>query len=206
MSRMSLVLLAAPLIAALPAAAQKMDQAAMMKWANAKVIYYAVEGVHSGEILVTNGPGGYGQVDDKVTMTLEYNLADMQLVKVSNLTNAPAQVSKLRDYERKCNPPVLKGPLELTVLDVTNGIGGALDLRLETSFPAAEVSQVCTGKKAVAAAKKVEVLQFGVPSPVLLAMGAPSTKELAFSPDGKSMTVKLKNWAWTFTPSTTRPN
>jgi len=204
--RSPLVFVAVASAIAFPAAAQKMDQAAMMKWAGAKVIYYTVEGVHSGEILVTNGPGGYGQVDDKVTMVLEWNQADMQLVKVSNLTNGTAQVSKLRDYERKCNPPVLKGPLELTVLEVTNGIGGALDLKVETSFPAAEVSQVCTSKKAVAPAKKVEVLQFGVPQPTLLAMGAPSTKELVFSPDGKSMTVKLKNWSWTFTPSTTKPN
>jgi hypothetical protein len=192
-------------VVAIPAIAQKMDQAAMMKWANAKVIYYTVEGVHSGEILVTNGPGGYGTVADRVTMNLEWSLADNKLLKVSGLTNTPAEVSKLRDYERKCNPPVLKGPLEMTVLEVAQNPIGMLDIRIEKSFPAAEVSQVCTSKKAVAAAKKVEMIQMMVPSPVMLAMGAPSTKELVFNPDGKSMTVKEKNWSWTFTPSDTRP-
>lgn len=201
--RSPLVLVAALTAVALPAAAQKMDQAAMMKWGNAKVIYYKVEGVHSGEILVTNGPGGYGTVTDRVTMNIEWDLPDNKLIRVSGLTNTPAEVGNLRDYERKCNPPVLKGPLEMTVLDVTQSPIGALDIRIEKSFPAAEVSQVCTSKKAVAAAKKVEMIQMMVPSPVMMAMGAPSTKELVFSPDGKSMTVKEKNWSWTFTPSTT---
>ena len=190
----------------LPAAAQKMDQAAMQKWGSAKVIYYTVEGVHSGETSVTPTMGGLADVADRVTMNLEWSLGDMQLVKVSGLTNATAEVSKLRDREPKCLAPVLKGPLEMTVLDVANGLGGAIDLKMEKSYPAVEVAQFCTAsRKAVPASKKVSVVTMMVPSPVMMAMGAPATKELSYSADGKSMIVKQGNWSWTFTPSTTRP-
>jgi hypothetical protein len=42
-----------------------------------------------------------------------------------------------------------------------------------------------------------------VPSPILMAMGAPSTEKLSYSADRKSLIVKDGNWTWTFTPSVT---
>jgi hypothetical protein len=189
----------------LPAAAQQMDMQAMQRWGSAKVIYYTVEGVHSGEAHVTSKMGGRADVVDRVTMNLEWILGDARLQKVSNLKNYPAEVKNLRDAEPKCLPPVLKGALDLaTVLEVTNGLGGAIDLKVEKNHPAAEVAQFCTAsRKAVPAEKSVTVESLPVPSPMLLAMGAPATKEVSFTPDRKSIVYRKGNWAWTFTPSTT---
>lgn len=206
MRRPSLVLLAASSVFAIPAAAQKMDQDAMMRWASAPVIYYAVEGVYSGEMPVTPTMGGLADVLDKVNMNIEWSLADMKLLKVSDLRNATAEVSRLRDREPKCMAPVLKGPLEMTVLDVASGLGGAIDVKIERSYPVVEVAQFCTAsRKSVPASKKMDVLSMVVPSPVMMAMGAPATRELSYSADGKSMIVKNGKWSWTFTPSVTKP-
>lgn len=206
MPRSSLLLLASLSMIALPAAAQKMDAAALQKWGSAKVIYYTVEGVHSGEMPVTPTMGGLADVADRVSMNLEWILTEAKLVGVAGLRNANAEVSKLRDREPKCLPPVLKGPLELTVLEVGPGLGGAIDMKVERSYPTAEVAQFCTAsRKTVPASKKVDMVSMMVPSPTMMAMGLPPTKELSFSADGKSMIVKQGNWSWTFTPSLTKP-
>lgn len=191
---------------ALPAAAQ-VDMQAMQKWGSAKVIYYTVEGVHSGPASVTSTQGGLADVTDRVTMNLEWSLGEAKLVGVSALRNYPSEVKNLRDREPKCLPPVLNGPLELaTVMEVTNGLGGAIDLKVERSYPAAGVAQFCTAsRKTVSAQKKVTVDSIAVPSPVLMAMGAPASAALSYSADKKSMIVKQGGWAWTFTPSVTRP-
>src|SRR5689334_23341284 len=108
--RRPLALLAVMSAAALPAAAQKMDQAAMMRWGNAKAIYYKVEGVHAGETSLTPTMGGLADITDRASFNLEWNLPEMKLVKVSDLKNTPAEATKLRDREPKCSPPVMKGP------------------------------------------------------------------------------------------------
>jgi len=193
---------------ALPAGAQQMDMQAMQKWGSAKVVYYTVEGVHSGAASVTNGAGGLGDVTDRVTMNLEWSLGEGRLLNVTALKNYPSEVKNLRDREPSCLPPVLNGPLELaTVLEVTNGLGGAIDLKVERSYPGAGVAQFCTAsRKAVPAAKKVFMESMAVPSPVLLAMGAPASGTISYSGDKKSIIYKKGDgWTWTFTPSVTRP-
>ena len=206
MPRASLVLLAALSLITLPAVAQKMDQAALQKWGSAKVIYYTVEGVYSGEMPVTPTLGGVADVVDRVSMNLEWILTEAKLVCVSGLKNANAEVTKLRDREPKCMPPVLKGPLELTVQEVGPGLGGAIDMKVERSYPTAEVAQFCTAsRKTVPASKKVDMVSMMVPSPTIMAMGMPPTKELSYSADGKSMIVKQGHWSWTFTPSLAKP-
>ena len=206
MPRSSLVLLAALSVITLPAAAQKMDTAALQKWGSAKVIYYTVEGVYSGEMPVTPTMGGLADIVDRVSLNLEWILGEAKLAGVSGLKNANAEVSKLRDREPKCLPPVLKGPLELTVQEVGPGLGGAIEMKVERSYPTAEVAQFCTAsRKTVPASKKVDMVSMMVPSPTIMAMGMPPTKELSYSPDGKSMIVKQGNWSWTFTPSLAKP-
>ena len=151
--------------------------------------------------------GGVGDVVDRVSMTFEWSLTEAKLLKVTSLKNYPSEVKNLRDREAKCLAPVLKGPYELaTVLEVVNGLGGAIDLKVERSYPAVDVAQFCTAsRKGVAAEKKVSVQSMAVPSPIIMAMGAPATRELSYSADKKSMIVKDKNWTWTFTPSVTPP-
>lgn len=143
---------------------------------------------------------------DRVSLNLEWVLTEAKLVGVSGLKNANAEVSKLRDREPKCLPPVLKGPLELTVREVGPGLGGAIDMKIESSYPTAEVAQFCTAsRRTVPASKKVDTVSMMVPSPTMMAMGMPPTKELSYSADGKSMILKQGNWTWTFTPSLTKP-
>lgn len=197
-----LVLLAA---IALPAGAQQMDMEAMQRWGSAKLVYYAVEGVHSGASSMTATMGGVADVVDRVSMTFEWNLAEARLMKVTSLKNYPSEVKNLRDREPKCLPPVLKGPYEeMTVLEVVSGLGGAIDLKTEHSYPAVDVAQFCTAsRKSIPADKKTSVKSMAVPSPMLIAMGAPSSEKLSYSADRKSLIVKDGNWTWTFTPSTT---
>jgi hypothetical protein len=128
-------------------------------------------------------------------------------MKVTSLRNYPSEVKNLRDREPKCLPPVLKGPYEeMTVLEVVNGLGGAIDLKTEHSYPPVDVAQFCTAsRKSVPAEKKTSVKPIAVPSPMLIAMGAPSSDKLSYSADRKSLIVKDGNWTWTFTPSTTPP-
>ena len=194
-------------IAAVDASAQQMDMEAMQRWGSAERVYYAVEGRHSGTASMTATMGGVADVVDRVSMTFEWSLTEAKLLKVTSLKNFPSEVKNLRDREAQCLPPVLKGAYELaTVLEVVNGLGGAIDLKSERSYPTVEVAQSCTAsRKTIAAEKKVSVQSMAVPSPIMMAMGAPATKELSYSADKKSMIVKDGSWTWTFTPSTTPP-
>lgn len=190
-----------------PAGAQQMDMQAMQRWGSAKVVYYAVEGSHSGAAAMTATMGGMADVVDRVSMTLEWNLSEMKLLKVTSLRNYPSEVKNLRDREPKCLPPVLKGSYEhATFLEAVNGLGGAIDLKVERSYPAVDVAQSCTAsRKFIPAEKKTSVESMAVPSPVMMAMGMPSSPQLSYSADKKSMIVRNGNWTWTFTPSTTPP-
>ena len=147
MRRCSLLLVSALCLATYPAAAQKMDMGAMQKWASAKVIHYTVEGVYSGETPVTPSLGGLADVVDRVNLNLEWMLTEAKLVSISAIKNSNAEVAKLRDREPKCLPPVLKGPLEFTLLEVGPGLGGAIDIKMERSYPTAEVAQFCTASR-----------------------------------------------------------
>lgn len=100
---------------------------------------------------------------------------------------------------------MLKGAYELaTVLEVINGLGGALDLKIERSYPAVDVAQFCTAsRKPVPAKKKTSVQSMAVPSPIMMAMCVPPTGKLSYSADRKSLIVRDGNWTWTFTPSMT---
>jgi hypothetical protein len=205
--RSSVSLLLACLALTAPAGAQQMDMQAMQRWGSAKVVYYAVEGSHSGAASMTATMGGMADVVDRVSMAFEWNLSEMKLLKVTSLRNYPSEVKNLRDREPKCLPPVLKGSYEhATVLEVVNGLGGAIDLKVERSYPAVDVAQSCTAsRKSIPAEKKTSVESMAVPSPVMMAMGMPSSPQLSYSADKKSMIVRNGGWTWTFTPSTTPP-
>lgn len=205
--RRSVASLLACFALAAPAGAQQMDMQAVDRWSNAKVVYYTVEGSHSGAASMTAGMGGMADVVDRVSMTFEWNLSEMQLIKVTSLKNTPSQVSNLRDREPKCLPPVLKGSYEhATVLEVVQGVGGMIDMKIERSYPAVDVAQFCTAsRKSIPAEKETDVELMPVPSPMLMAMGAPSSAEISYSADKKSIIYRKGNWTWTFTPSTTPP-
>jgi hypothetical protein len=88
------------------------------------------------------------------------------------------------------------------LLAVKEGPGGAILLESRRTFPVVEVAQSCTASlKAVPAKIQDDTEDFGVPSPVMLAMPLPKSDSLAVSPDKKSLIVKKGGWTWTFTPS-----
>lgn len=205
MRRSVFLLLACLATIVLPAGAQQMDMQAMQRWGSAERIYYLVEGVHSGAVSVTPTMGGVADVVDRVSMTFEWSLADSKILKITSLKNFPSEIKNLRDSESKCLPPVLNGPFELaTILEVVNGLGGMIDMKIERRYPTVDVAQLCTAsRKSVPAAVTIDVESMAVPSPVLMAMGAPTSEQLSYSADKKSMIVKDGNWTWTFTPSLT---
>jgi hypothetical protein len=207
MRRQVSLTLACLAMAAVNANAQQMDMEAMQRWGSASLIYYAVEGRHSGTTSMTATMGGVADVVDRVSMTFEWSLTEAKLLKVTSLKNFASELKNLRDREAACLPPVLKGAYELaTILEVVNGLGGAIDLKIERSYPAVDVAQSCTAsRKSIPAEKKVSVQSMAVPSPIIMAMGAPATQQLSYSADKKSMIVKDGDWTWTFTPSVTRP-
>jgi len=98
---------------------------------------------------------------------------------------------------------VLKGEYEhFELLEIKNGMAGALELQVRTSYPAAEVAQFCTGKyKPVPASVNTRPEDFVVPLPVMMAMPLPDSDDLRISPDKKSLIVKKSGWTWTFTPT-----
>ena len=71
MRRPPLLMLACLAITASDARAQQMDMDAMQRWSSAKLVYYVVDGVHSGPASVTATMGGIADVVDKVSMTFE---------------------------------------------------------------------------------------------------------------------------------------
>ncbi len=82
---------------ALPAGAQQMDMQAMQRWGSARLVYYAVEGVHSGAAPMTDTMGGVADVVDRVSMTFEWSLTEAKLLKVTSLKNHSSAVKNLRD-------------------------------------------------------------------------------------------------------------
>jgi hypothetical protein len=105
--------------------------------------------------------------------------------------------------EPACLPPVLKGSLEFfELLAVKDGLGGALELSVRTTYPPVEVAQSCTAsRKRVPGKSETGPMDFAVASPVMFAMPLPKSDDLAVSPDKKSFIVKKSGWTWTLTPS-----
>jgi len=91
-------------------------------------------------------------------------------VGTSTFKNSKSEVTNLRNWEPKCLPPVLKGEYEhYELLGIRQGLGGNLELQVQTTYPVVEVVQFCTGsRKTVPASRKTRAEEFGVLSPVML--------------------------------------
>jgi hypothetical protein len=188
-----------------PAPAQQMDMDAMMRWSSADVVRYHIVGVYQAQTGVVGGSNwvGYGDVTDRVVIDLKWKLSESKLVGTPSILNEKSVVKNLRNPEPKCLPPILKGEYEhCELLGIKEGLGGALELQVRTSYPAAEVAQACTGSyKSVPASIKTETEDFVIPSPVIMAMPLSDSDDVRLSPDKKSMITKKDGWTWTFTPT-----
>lgn len=197
------------LLGVLPLAAfgQQMDMDAMAKWGAADVVRYHIVGVYQGTSYVASDGSGQGDFADGVTIDLTWKMSEAQMVGEATIKNQKSTVSKLRDREPACLPPeVWNGDFEFYhLVSVKNGYGGALYFEVKRSYPAVEVAQFCTASRRMVPAKvEVRTEDFGVVSPVMLAMPLPTRDDLAVSADRKSFIVKKGGWTWTLTPSIAR--
>jgi hypothetical protein len=186
--------------------AQKQNESSR-KWSegNGNIVDYHIVGVFQARANIVGGSNwiGYADVTDRVVINLKWNIAESQLVGVPGIQNTKSEVKNLRNPEPSCLPPVLKGEYEhYELLGIKNGLGGALELQVQTNYPVVEVAQVCTGsRKSVPASRKTRSEEMVVPSPVMLGMKLPDSDDLRISADKKSLIRKKDGWIWTFTPS-----
>ena len=144
------------------------------RWSEGKggIVYYHVVGVYQGRTNVVGDPNwiGYADATDRIEIDLAWKLADSKLVGTSTFKNSKSEVTNLRNWEPKCLPPVLKGEYEhYELLGIRQGLGGNLELQVQTTYPVVEVVQFCTGsRKTVPASRKTRAEEFGVLSPVML--------------------------------------
>jgi hypothetical protein len=186
-----------------PARAQQVDTAAMAKWGSADVIRYHIVGMYAGKTSIASDGSGRADVTDRVEIDLTWKLSAAQLVGAPTFKNYKSAATNLSDAEPSCLPPILKGEYEHYELTaVKDGLGGALELEVKTTYPVVEVAQFCkASRKAVPAKVKTRPEDLAVPSPVMFGMPLPDSDELRISADRKSLIHKKAGWTWTFTPS-----
>jgi hypothetical protein len=184
------------------AQAQQMDMEAMMKWGAADLVRYHVVGVYQGQPHIASDGSGLADVSDRVVIDFTWKLSEMKLVGQPTFQNIKSTVANPSDREPKCLAPVLKGEYEhFELLGIKEGLGGALELQVQTSYPVVEVAQFCSAsRKAVPAKKNTRPEQFVVVSPVTFGMPLPDSDELRISKDKKSLIAKKAGWTWTYTP------
>ena len=188
-----------------PAQEPQMDMEAMMRWSSAEIVNYHIVGVYQArtDVIADSNWIGYADVTDRVVIDLKWDLTESKLAGKPAFQNMKSEVKNLRNWEAKCQPPVLKGEYEhFELLGIKDGLGGALELQVQTTYPDAEVVQFCSGKhKPVPGRKDRHPQEFTVVSPVMFGMPLPDSDALRISKDKKSLVVKNKGWTWTFTPS-----
>jgi hypothetical protein len=176
------------------------------RWTDARLIQYHIVGVYEGKPNITSAPGkgsGFADVTDRVEIDLDWKLSESKLVGTPRFQNSKSMVTNPHDSEPSCLPPVLKGEYEhYDLLGIKEGLGGALELQVQTTYPVVEVVQFCTGsRKPIPSGRTTRPEALVVPSPVMLGMALPDSDNLSISLDKKSMIQKKAGWTWTFTPS-----
>ena len=189
--------------ACVAAHAQQVDMDAMMKWASADVIRYHIVGVYQAKTHIASDGSGQADVTDGLVIDLTWKLSEAKLVGKPTFQNSKSIVRNVADREPKCLAPILRGDYEhYEVLGVKEGMAGALQLQVRTSYPQVDVVQFCTGsRKAVPGKAETRSEEFGVVSPVMFGMPLPDSDDLRISPDKKSFIVRKAGWTWTMTPS-----
>jgi hypothetical protein len=178
------------------------------RWSEGKegIVDYHIVGVYQGRTNVVGDSNwiAYADVSDRVVIDLKWKPSESKLVGTPSIQNTKSEVKNPRNAEPSCLPPILKGAYEHFELQgIKQGLGGALELHVQTTYPVVEVAQFCTGgRKSVPASRKTRPEELVVPSPVMLGMSLPDSDNLRISADKKSLVHKKAGWTWTFTPST----
>lgn len=168
------------------------------------IVPYHIVGVYQAQTNVVGDSNwiGYADVSDRVVIDLNWNLSESKMVGAPQIQNSKSEVKNPRNPEPSCSPPIIKGEYEhFELLGIKPGLSGALELQVQTNYPAAEVAQLCTGaRKSIPASRKTHTEEMVVPSAVLLGTALPDSDNLRVSPDKKSLIHKKAGWTWTFTP------
>jgi len=176
------------------------------RWTEAKdgVVYYHIVGAYKGAPNVIGGSDWIGRADvtDRVEIDLAWKLDEAMLVGTPHFKNFKSVVAKVRNGEPKCKAPVLKGEFEyFELMGIKQGLSGTLEMQVQTKFPAASVTQFCTGASVVVPASvKQEPEQLIIISPVAFGMAGRDPK-VRVSADKKSLITSSAGWTWTYTPS-----
>ena len=172
------------------------------------VNYHIVGNYHKQTIVVGDSNWlGYADVKDTVDIDLKWNVTESVMVDKPEIRNTKSIVSNPRNAEPACMPPVLKGTYEhYSVLDLTQGLSGVLQMQVRTHYPAVEMAQMCSGSRTqIPEIDKVQQVELSVPSPTLLNMTLPISSDIQVSADKKSLIQKKDGWTWTFTPKLITP-
>jgi hypothetical protein len=185
--------------------AQQPDMQAMVRWAKADFIRYHIVGEYQArtDVIGSSNDIGYADVTDRVVIDLKWKLSTGRLVGPATFVNEASTTANLGNYDAKCQPPTLHGAYEhYTLLSVSDGLSARLLLNVQTTYPASEVVQFCSGRrKPVAGSSPTRTEELVMVSPVLLGMALPDSDTLRASKDGKSLVAKKNGWTWTYTPS-----
>jgi hypothetical protein len=177
------------------------------RWSEGRggLVQYHIVGVFKGSPNVIGGSGwiGYADVTDRVEIDLAWKLDESKLVGTPRFRNSKSVVRNVRNGEPKCLPPVLNGDYEhFDLLGIRQGLGGALEMQVQTTYPAAKVTQFCTGAgKVVPARVSKQPEELVVLSPVLFGMVHNGKDAVRVSADKKSLIINKGGWTWTYTPS-----
>jgi hypothetical protein len=185
------------------APAQQMDFAAMQKWGAAQVVKYHIVGVYQDATFIASDGAGQADIGDRVAITLLWKMSEQAITGTPVIQNFKSTLQNVRDRERKCLAPVMKGEYEhYELASVKNGLAGVLEFTVSTTYPVVDAMYMCTaGRKPVPAAVKTRPEEFSLPSPTMFGMPIPNTPEFSINAAKTQFIVKKHGWTWTITPT-----
>jgi hypothetical protein len=198
--------LALPVLASVgsAAAAPQVDMAEVMKWSNAKVVRYHVEGVYEAWTPIAD-EASQSNVTDGLVMDVIWEMRARKAQGMPQIQNKASTSKGLRNIHPPCPAPVMKGQYEhFEAKEVGFDGQDRMALKGIRSFPPIDAGLDCPASNALKAspAKQTEVTEYiALPNPMMLSVGSFNTPNMTVTPDKKSFILKTGNWTWTYTPS-----
>ena len=192
--------------AASGAFAQQVDMAAVMKWGNAKVVRYHVEGVYEGWTqVVAQDAASEGNISDGLVVDVVWDMRARKAQGMPQIQNKASTTKGTRNAHPPCPAPALKGSYEFfEAKEVFFDGQDRMGLKGTRIFPAADAGLECPASNAPrpAAGKQAEVTVYiALPNPMMLSVGSFKSPNMTVTPDKQSFILKGDSWTWTYTPS-----
>ena len=192
---------------AAPLSAQDLE--AMLKWSQAEAIHYDVVAEYAGATptLSTRGaPVGIApsQITDRYEISFDWSPTSMAMVGKATWKNFPTNVPEMSGG--KCPAPKITGSYDhIEVVDAKTGLpaSNSLELSIKRSYPAAVMTYpnengVCTPLE-VPAGTTMDKEGLIVPLGMYFAMPQAVPANITVGKDGKTMTLKDREWTYTYT-------